>query len=105
MFSNIKEVYIALHVVDFRKSWLGLQGEAVKLGIELDNNECLVFINRSRSQVRAIWKDKGRTFILMEKIEDPFLRPKIDRILDPSIQTLNIELLKDIFLSFNSVNI
>lgn len=52
-----KRLVIARHAVDFRKGWDGLLGESYRLGFDPYAGDCVVFIKRDRSQLRALLGD------------------------------------------------
>jgi len=52
-----KRLVIARHHVDFRKGWDGLLGESYRLGFDPYAGDCVVFIKRDRTQLRALLGD------------------------------------------------
>jgi hypothetical protein len=52
-----KRLVIARHRVDFRKGWDGLLGESYRLGFDPYAGDCVVFIKRDRTQLRALLGD------------------------------------------------
>lgn len=52
-----KRLVIARCRVDFRKGWDGLLGESYRLGFDPYAGDCVVFIKRDRTQLRALLGD------------------------------------------------
>lgn len=52
-----RRLVIAMHKVDFRKSWNGLLREAKQMGFDPYNGDCVVFIKRDKRQIRALLGD------------------------------------------------
>ena len=52
-----KRLVIAMHKVDFRKSWNGLFHEAKKMGYDPYDGDCVVFIKKDKRQIRALLGD------------------------------------------------
>jgi hypothetical protein len=52
-----KRLIVARHPVDFRKGWDGLLGECYRLGFDPYAGDCVVFIKRDRTQIRALLGD------------------------------------------------
>ena len=53
-----KRLVIAMHKVDFRKSWNGLFREAKQMGFDPYEGDCVVFIKRDKRQIRALLGDR-----------------------------------------------
>jgi hypothetical protein len=53
-----KRLVIAQHRVDYRKQWNGLLAECYHMGFNPYEGDCVVFIKRDRTQLRALTGDK-----------------------------------------------
>jgi hypothetical protein len=52
-----KRLVVAMHRVDFRKSWNGLLRECKQMGFDPYDGDCVVFIKRDKRQIRALLGD------------------------------------------------
>jgi hypothetical protein len=50
---KVQRVFLAQHRVDFRKGPDGLLGEAYRLGADPYRGDCVLFVKRDQTQVRA----------------------------------------------------
>lgn len=50
---NVRRVILAQHRVDFRKGPDGLLGEAYRLGADPYSGDCVLFVKRDHTQLRA----------------------------------------------------
>jgi hypothetical protein len=63
----IKAVHFAQHRVDFRKQFSGLLGEAYGMGLDPKSGDCVVFVNKDRSCLKAIVGDDLGLFLVVRK--------------------------------------
>jgi hypothetical protein len=54
LISQIKEIFIAQHAVDFRKGFNGLLAECYNMEIDPYKDECVVFVHRWWRQVLSL---------------------------------------------------
>ena len=54
---KVQRVFLAQHRVDFRKGIDGLLGEAYRLGADPYNGDCVLFVKRDHTQLRALVGD------------------------------------------------
>lgn len=81
---TIRRVFIAQHVVDFRKRLSGLLAEARAMQLEPYAGECLVFIHPSRRKVRVLCGDDLGLWLLERWFEAGKLEQKLPFMLDPA---------------------
>ncbi len=61
-----RRLVIAQHRVDFRKHWDGLLAESYRMGFDPYDGDCVVFIKRDKTQLRALMGD-ARGLILIAR--------------------------------------
>jgi hypothetical protein len=54
---KVRRVFLARHRIDFRKRFDGLQAEAFQLGADPYDGDCVLFVKRDHTQLRAIVGD------------------------------------------------
>ena len=81
---TIKHVYIAQHVIDFRKRLGGLLAEAYMMELDPYVGDCLVFIHPSREKIRVLCGDMYGAWILERFFEGGKLEQKFEFLLNPA---------------------
>lgn len=71
---TIKRIFLAQHRVDFRKQLNGLLAEAYSLGAEPYSGDCVVFVKKDHTQLRAIIGDKFGLYLVARRFEGGRLR-------------------------------
>jgi len=66
---KISQVFLAQHKVDFRKGVDGLLGEAYGLGADPYNGDCIVFVKRDHTQLRALVGDSIGVYLVTRRFE------------------------------------
>jgi hypothetical protein len=66
---KVRQVVLAKHRVDFRKQSDGLLGEAYRLGADPYDGDCVVFVKRDFTQLRALIGDAIGTYLVTRKFE------------------------------------
>ncbi len=79
----IQRVFLAQHRVDFRKQIQGLLGEAYRLGANPFEGDCVVFIKKDRTQLRAIVGDEVGLYLITRRFEGGSLRGLPAFVQDP----------------------
>lgn len=54
---KVRRVFLARHRVDFRKRFDGLLAEALQLGADPYDGDCVLFVKRDHTQLRAVVGD------------------------------------------------
>jgi hypothetical protein len=65
----IRRVFLAQHRVDFRKRFDGLLAEAYRLGADPYDGDCILFIKRDHTQLRAIAGDDLGLYLVCRRFE------------------------------------
>jgi hypothetical protein len=66
---KVRQVVLAQHRVDFRKQADGLLGEAYRLGADPYDGDCVVFVKRDFTQLRALVGDSIGVYLVTRKFE------------------------------------
>lgn len=93
---RIRRVLLVEHRVDFRKSFDGLLGEAYRVGAQPYDGDCVVFVKRDRTQIRALVGDRLGLFLTLRRFEGGrlrALRELVDRPRATTISTGELSLL------------
>ena len=64
-----KRLIIVQHHIDFRRQWNGLLGECYKLGFDPYSGDCVVFIKKDRTQLRALSGDSRGLFLVARRFD------------------------------------
>jgi hypothetical protein len=70
----ISRVVLAQHRVDFRKQVDGLLAEAYRLGVNPYQGDCVVFVKKDQTQLRAIVGDNTGLYLVIRRFEGGRLR-------------------------------
>jgi len=93
---TIRRVFLAQHRVDFRKGADGLIGEAYRLGADPYSGDCIVFVKKDQTQLRALVGDSIGVYVVMRRFEGArvrLLQSFSDRPTGTSISTGELSLL------------
>ena len=71
---KIRRVFLAQHRVDFRKGPDGLLGEAYRIGADPYDGDCVLFIKRDHTQLRALIGDSVGLYLVTRRFEGGRLR-------------------------------
>ena len=69
-----RRVFLAQHKVDFRKGPDGLLGEAYLLGADPYQGDCVLFVKRDQTQLRALLGDEIGLYLVTRRFEGGRLR-------------------------------
>lgn len=64
-----KRLVIAQHVIDYRKHWDGMLGECYRIGFDPYEGDCVVFVKRDKTQLRALCGDARGLFLVARRFE------------------------------------
>ena len=87
---QIRRVFLARHRVDFRRRFDGLLGEAYRLGADPYNGDCILFVKRDRTQLRAIIGDSVGLYLICRRFEGGSLKGLLAFAQDPSVSEISI---------------
>jgi len=71
---KVRRVFLARHRVDFRKGADGLLGEAYRLGADPYSGDCVLFVKRDQTQLRALVGDGIGLYMVTRRFEGGRLR-------------------------------
>ena len=71
---TIHRVFLARHRVDFRRRFDGLLAEAFQLGADPYNGDCVLFVKKDHTQLRAIVGDGVGLYLICRRFEGGRLR-------------------------------
>ena len=71
---TVRRVFLAEYRVDFRKQLNGLLGEAYRIGADPYDGDCVVFVKRDRTQIRALVGDSLGLYLVSRRFEGGRLR-------------------------------
>lgn len=66
---TIRRLLLVEHRVDFRKGLDGLLGEAIRVGAAPYDGDCVVFIKKDRTQIRALIGDAIGLYLIIRRFE------------------------------------
>jgi hypothetical protein len=66
---KVRRVILAQHRVDFRKGADGMLGEAFRLGADPYNGDCVLFVKRDQTQLRALIGDAIGVYLVVRRFE------------------------------------
>ena len=84
----IRRVLLAQHRVDFRKGLDGLLAEAYRLGAQPYDGDCVVFVRRDQTQLRALVGDGVGLYLVSRRFEGGRLRFLLAFAEQPSAKTV-----------------
>lgn len=93
---KVRRVFLARHRVDFRRRFDGLLAEALQLGADPYDGDCVLFVKRDHTQLRAIVGDGVGLYLICRRFEGGRLRDLAAFARDPQateISTAELSLL------------
>jgi hypothetical protein len=93
---KVRRVFLACHRVDFRRRFDGLLAEAMQLGADPYDGDCVLFVKRDHTQLRAIVGDEVGLYLICRRFEGGRLRNLAAFARDPQatvISTAELSLL------------
>jgi len=95
--TSIRQVLLAEHRTDFRKGFDGMLGEAYRLGADPYAGDCVVFLKRDRTQLRALAGDTLGLYLVCRRFEGGSLRTHFKFASDPCCNTISMAELSLLF--------
>lgn len=86
---TIRRVFLAEYRVDFRKQLNGLLGEAYGLGAAPYDGDCVVFVKKDRTQLRALVGDSVGLYLVSRRFEGGRLATVLSFAETPSARTVS----------------
>lgn len=75
---NVRRVFFAQHRVDFRKRFDGLLAESYQIGADPYDGDCVLFVNKIHTQLRALVGDAVGVYLVCRRFEGGRLRKLLD---------------------------
>lgn len=86
---TIRRILLAEHRVDFRKGFDGLLAEAYRLGGQPYEGDCVVFVKKDRTQIRALVGDSFGLYLVSRRFDGGRLRLLLQFAQEPSTRTVS----------------
>jgi hypothetical protein len=86
---TVRRVLMAQHRVDFRKRFDGLLGEAYGMGADPYAGDCVVFVKKDHTQLRALVGDRFGLYLVSRRFEGGRLRALLKFAEEPSAKTVS----------------
>lgn len=86
---TIRRVFLAEHLVDFRKQLNGLLGEAYRLGAKPYDGDCVVFVKNDHTQMRALVGDGVGLYLVIRRFEGGRLQTLLSFAEQPSSKSIS----------------
>lgn len=86
---TVRRVLLVEHCVDFRKHHDGLLGEAYRIGADPYDGDCVVFLKKDRTQIRALVGDGYGLYLVSRRFEGGRLRLLLRFAEQPSAKTIS----------------
>ncbi len=85
---RIRRVFLAQHRVDFRKQLNGLLGEAYGLGADPYDGDCVLFVKKDHTQLRALVGDAVGLYLVTRRFDGGRLRTLLSFAETPTATTI-----------------
>ena len=86
---TVRRVLLAEHRVDFRKGLDGLLAEAYRVGAQPYNGDCVVFVKKDHTQLRALVGDGLGLYLVSRRFEGGRLRLLLQFAEQPGTRTVS----------------
>lgn len=86
---TVRRVLLVEHRVDFRKSFDGLLGEAFRVGAQPYDGDCMIFVKKDRTQIRALIGDRYGLYLVLRRFEGGRLRSLLAFAEQPGAKTIS----------------
>jgi hypothetical protein len=86
---TVRRVLLAEHRVDFRRQMTGLLAEAYRIGADPYDGDCVVFIRKDRTQIRALVGDDYGLYLVSRRFEGSRLRALLKFAEEPSAKVVS----------------
>jgi hypothetical protein len=86
---TVRRVFLAEHRVDFRKGFNGLLAEAFRVGAQPYDGDCIVFVKKDRTQIRALVGDRYGLYLVLRRFEGGRLRGLLQFAVQPGARTVS----------------
>jgi hypothetical protein len=89
MFTHRRQrIWLARHLVDFRKGHNGLLAEAYKMNLDPFNGDTVIFIGRSRRRLKVLYADATGMWISSKIFTLEAMKTRLQFLSEPSCQSI-----------------
>ena len=85
-----QRLVIPQHVVDYRKQWNGLLAEYYRLGFDPYDGDCVVFLKKDRTQLRALGGDSRGLLLIARRFDGGSLGLDWVFVQDPRTKSITL---------------
>lgn len=85
---RVRRVLLAQHRVDFRKGLDGLLAEAYRLGAKPYDGDCVLFVKKDQTQLRALVGNVAGLYLVVRRFEGGRLRFLLEFAESPSSKSI-----------------
>jgi hypothetical protein len=86
---TVRRLLLVEHRVDFRKGRNGLLAEAFRVGATPYDGDCVVFIKKDRTQIRALTGDAIGLYLVIRRFEGGRLRMVLNFAEQPTTRSVS----------------
>jgi hypothetical protein len=87
---TIRRVFMAQHRVDFRRRFDGLLAESYRMGANPYDGDCVLFVKRDHTQLRALVGDAVGLFLVNRRFEGGRLKPLLSFSSNPAASHISL---------------
>lgn len=87
---RVRRVFLALHRVDFRKRFDGLLAEAYLLGADPYAGDCVLYVKKDHTQLRAVVGDGVGLYLVCRRFEGGRLRSLLEFAQEPTSKDITL---------------
>jgi hypothetical protein len=87
---NVRRVFFAQHRVDFRKRFDGLLAESYQIGADPYDGDCVLFVNKIHTQLRALVGDAVGVYLVCRRFEGGRLRRLLEFVEVPGAKEISM---------------
>lgn len=100
-----RNLYVVMHRVDFRKSFDGLLGECLQLGLDpIGKRDVLLFVGRQKNRMKLLFADETGIWVSSKRFHQGSIETSFRFLEDPAVKTIS-EAELSIFLEGSSYRI
>lgn len=81
---TIRRVFLAQHRVDFRRRFDGLLAESYRMGANPYDGDCVLFVKRDHTQLRALVGDAVGLYLICRRFDGGCLKRQLTFSKDPA---------------------
>lgn len=86
---KIRNLYLAMHKVDFRRQEQGLLAEAYALGLDPFEGDLLLFIGRGKRKIKVLYADSTGLWLSKKAFSKEAMKTRFRFLHDPSVHSIS----------------